>query len=157
MLKVIAMFMFSFLALAAAGTVDAGGSRRNAPKEALTSATLTWEAPTKNTDGTPISSLAGYKIYYDTVSQGYRNKQPKITVTLEDSGLCCKKIGDNKKPDEKQARQVKLEQQKKKQDQPDKTECTYTISDLDPGTHYFAVRAYSRSGAESDFSNEAKK
>jgi hypothetical protein len=28
------------------------------------SATLSWEAPTTNTDGTPLTNLAGYCIYY---------------------------------------------------------------------------------------------
>ena len=28
------------------------------------SATLTWDPPTTNADGTPITDLAGYKIYY---------------------------------------------------------------------------------------------
>jgi hypothetical protein len=29
-------------------------------------ATLSWEAPTTNTDGAPITDLAGYRIYYGT-------------------------------------------------------------------------------------------
>ncbi len=32
-------------------------------------ATLTWTAPTQNTDGTPLTDLAGFKIYYG-LSQG---------------------------------------------------------------------------------------
>jgi hypothetical protein len=28
------------------------------------SVTLSWEAPTSNTDGTPLTDLAGYRIYY---------------------------------------------------------------------------------------------
>jgi hypothetical protein len=35
----------------------------NAPA-ALGSATLSWNAPTQNTDGTPLTDLAGYTIYY---------------------------------------------------------------------------------------------
>jgi len=31
---------------------------------ALASVTLTWQPPTKNTDGTPLTDLAGYRIYY---------------------------------------------------------------------------------------------
>jgi hypothetical protein len=43
----------------------------NAPTAPPTtgSATLTWSEPTENTDGTPITGLAGYHIYYGT-SQG---------------------------------------------------------------------------------------
>src|SRR4029077_15605693 len=29
-------------------------------------ATLSWEAPTTNTDGAPLTDLAGYRIYYGT-------------------------------------------------------------------------------------------
>jgi hypothetical protein len=31
-------------------------------------ANLTWTAPTENTDGTPLTDLAGYTIYYGTDS-----------------------------------------------------------------------------------------
>ena len=30
------------------------------------SATLSWDAPTTNTDGTELTDLAGYKVYYGT-------------------------------------------------------------------------------------------
>jgi hypothetical protein len=36
------------------------------PPPATGSATLSWTAPTKNTDGSPITGLAGYHIYYGT-------------------------------------------------------------------------------------------
>ncbi len=35
------------------------------------SATLTWDAPTTNVDGTPLTDLAGYKVYYGTPSHNY--------------------------------------------------------------------------------------
>jgi|ERR1700733_1428181 len=31
-------------------------------------ATLSWTAPDENTDGTPLTNLAGYRIYYGTVA-----------------------------------------------------------------------------------------
>ena len=34
-------------------------------------ATLVWDAPTSNTDGSPITDLAGYKIYYGTSPASY--------------------------------------------------------------------------------------
>jgi hypothetical protein len=34
-------------------------------------ATLSWVAPTTNEDGTPLTDLAGYKIYYGTTSGTY--------------------------------------------------------------------------------------
>jgi hypothetical protein len=35
------------------------------------SATLAWNAPVTNTDGTPLTDLAGHKIYYGTSSGNY--------------------------------------------------------------------------------------
>lgn len=35
------------------------------------STTLSWDAPTTNTDGTPLTDLAGYKIHYGTSSGNY--------------------------------------------------------------------------------------
>jgi hypothetical protein len=35
------------------------------------SATLAWDAPSTNTDGSPLTDLAGYKIYYGTSSGSY--------------------------------------------------------------------------------------
>lgn len=40
---------------------------------ALGSATLTWTPPTQNTDGTPLTDLAGYRIYYGTSPGNYPN------------------------------------------------------------------------------------
>lgn len=34
-------------------------------------ATLTWTAPTTNVDGTPLTTLAGYKVYYGTTPGVY--------------------------------------------------------------------------------------
>jgi hypothetical protein len=32
---------------------------------------LTWDPPTTNTDGSPLTNLSGFKIYYGTVSRTY--------------------------------------------------------------------------------------
>ena len=37
----------------------------------LRQAALSWTAPTKNTDGSNLTNLAGYKIYYGTSSKNY--------------------------------------------------------------------------------------
>jgi len=46
------------------------------------SVTLSWFPPTQNTDGTPLTNLAGYKIYWGTVAGAYPN-----SVTLSNPGL----------------------------------------------------------------------
>jgi len=45
-------------------------------------ATLTWTPPTTNTDGTVLTDLAGYKIYYGTSSSNLTS-----SVTLTNAGL----------------------------------------------------------------------
>jgi len=44
-------------------------------------ATLNWTAPSFNTDGTPLTDLAGYKIYYGTSSQNYTSVASVGNVT----------------------------------------------------------------------------
>ena len=46
------------------------------------SITFSWEPPTQNSDGSPISNLAGYKIHYGTSSSDYTQ-----TVAVENAGL----------------------------------------------------------------------
>jgi len=41
--------------------------------DVFSSTTVAWTAPTTNTDGTPLTDLAGYKIYYGTTSGNYPN------------------------------------------------------------------------------------
>ena len=45
------------------------------------SVTLNWTAPTRNTDGSALTNLAGYKIYYGKVSRQYSN-----VVTVQGAG-----------------------------------------------------------------------
>ena len=79
-------------------------------------AALSWTPPTQNTDGTALTDLAGYRIYFgksaDTLTQ----------MIQVNAGLA-----------------------------------SYVVDDLDPGTYYFAVRAYTSSGSESANSNVATK
>ena len=53
-------------------------------------ATLTWVAPTKNTDGTPVTSLVGYHIYYGTTEGALTNSivvSGATTTSYEITGL----------------------------------------------------------------------
>jgi hypothetical protein len=45
-------------------------------------ATLSWTAPTQNEDGSPLTDLAGYRVYWGTSSRNYSN-----SVTLNNPGL----------------------------------------------------------------------
>ena len=46
------------------------------------SATLSWLPPTTNSDGSPLTNLAGYKIYWGTSAESFPN-----SVTLDNPGL----------------------------------------------------------------------
>jgi hypothetical protein len=37
---------------------------------------LNWVAPTENVDGSPLTDLAGYRVYYGTSSRSYANSVP---------------------------------------------------------------------------------
>jgi hypothetical protein len=70
-------------------TVSDGTLSASLPAFALTvqavatgSAMLSWTPPTSNTDGSPLTNLAGYKIYWGTVQGTYPN-----SVTLNNPGL----------------------------------------------------------------------
>lgn len=55
----------------------------------LGSVTLNWTPPTQNTDGSILTNLAGYKIYYGTSPDNYPNQitinNPGITSTVVDN------------------------------------------------------------------------
>lgn len=101
------------------GTAQASLSTFSITVAALStgSATLTWDAPTTNTDGSALTDLAGYRLAYgksqSTLDQSAQIADPNVT--------------------------------------------TYTVSNLSSGTWYFALYAYSSSGAESTISNVASK
>jgi hypothetical protein len=72
----------------AAGTASQTATVTVVPASSGT-ATLTWSAPTTNTDGTPVTPLSGYTIYYGT-SQGALTHSISVgsaTRNCEISGL----------------------------------------------------------------------
>ena len=60
-------------------------------QSALGSMTLSWTAPTENTDGTPLMNLAGYKLYYGLSQGNYPNQvrvdNPSISTYLVENLL----------------------------------------------------------------------
>ena len=63
-----------------------GGSGSTPPPPTTTttttSVTLSWQPPTQNTNGSPITDLAGYVIHYGTTSADYRQ-----TAKVKNAGL----------------------------------------------------------------------
>lgn len=74
------------------------------------SATLSWTAPTRNSDGSTLRNLAGYRILYGTSSSSLNR-----SIDVNNPGLT-----------------------------------RYVVENLSPATYYFAVVAYTSSGAESE-------
>ena len=58
----------------------------SAPAAGASSVNLTWQAPTENSDGSPLTDLKGYKIHYGTQSQNYTGAisvdNPTLTTYL---------------------------------------------------------------------------
>jgi len=46
-------------------------------------ATVSWEAPTSNTNGTPLTDLAGYRIYYGSSPEDFSHTVKISTVGLQ--------------------------------------------------------------------------
>jgi hypothetical protein len=80
-------------------------------------ATLSWTPPTQNTDGTPITGLAGYRISYGQSANALAQ-----TVQVANPGAT-----------------------------------SYTVTSLPAGVWYFAIRAYTSVGTQSDQSNIVSK
>ena len=76
-------------------------------------ATLSWSAPTTNSDRSALTNLAGYRIYFGTSSTSLTN-----SITVSSVGIT-----------------------------------SYVIGNLNPGTYYFAIMAYSTAGVRSRLSN----
>lgn len=118
------------------GGVDAGPQEADKTSTAGdVYATLIWEAPGTNTDGSRLTDLAGYNVYYRRPPADY-DKEHMFPLPLK--SLSCK----TNKGSGKVAKT---------------TECTYRIRGLTGGPYYFVVRAYNKAGVESDPSNEVKK
>ena len=97
---------------------------------------LTWDVPTTNTDGTPLTDLAGYELLVGTSPHNYSST---INIAVGDRLLSCKDAGDNRDSSNKI------------------TKCSYTVAGLKQGDYYFVICAYNTSGNKSAYSNEVKK
>jgi hypothetical protein len=63
------------------GTGETGGSADTGGGSATGVASLTWIAPTTNPDGTQITDLMGFKVYYGTASRTYTHTIDVQNVT----------------------------------------------------------------------------
>ncbi len=65
------IIMSLFVSLSFYGCGGGGGGGSTSSNSPGNSATLTWDPPSTNADGTPLTDLDGYKIYYCTSSGNY--------------------------------------------------------------------------------------
>jgi len=71
------------------GCGQGGTSNVTGGATATNSAILSWDPPTTNVDGTPLTDLAGYKIYYGTQSRSYDH-----VITIEDPDVTTYEVTD---------------------------------------------------------------
>lgn len=103
------------------------------PSSPETSAILTWNSSTQNTDDSCTTDHGSYNVYYGTSSNNLINKISNAIVTCTDTmldeGNECENI----------------------------YECTYTVSSLTSGTWHFAVTSSDLAGNESEYSETGDK
>jgi fibronectin type 3 domain-containing protein len=68
MVKKSFLYLFLLLMVVAALSCCHSNGGGNSPSG---TATLDWTAPTKNSDSSALTDLAGYKVYYGTASRSY--------------------------------------------------------------------------------------
>lgn len=100
--------------------------------QASYTATLSWDAPNTNTDGSCLTDLAGFTVYYGTASGSYSYNQTLAADTASCREMTTNTCGAIQR-------------------------CSYSVQGLSAATWYFAVAAYNASGVYSALSNEASK
>ena len=74
--------------------VSHGNDSNNPPIINTGSVTISWDEPTTNSDGTTLTDLGGYNIYYGMSSGNYSNsvnlgRQPGATISNLSAGTWC--------------------------------------------------------------------
>lgn len=69
-------------ACAGGGGSDGGGTTGGGGVSNYGTATLSWLPPTENTDGSSLTNLAGYNIYYGTEAGNYTE-----VITIDNPGI----------------------------------------------------------------------
>ena len=132
-------FLFGFALLSGCGgeleTSSLNGGGGGGGVGGTKSVSLTWDTPTTNEDGSCLTDLSNYKVYYGTSTGDYVTHD---TVSLGSSSLSCVDTGlptgcGNI------------------------LSCTYTVQGLTDGAWHFVVTANDFSGNESFYSNETTK
>jgi len=100
------------------GSASAGSSNSTATETATTgTATVSWVAPTKNSDGSSLTNLAGYIVHYGA-------SPSSLTQTIQVANAAA---------------------------------VSYVVTNLSPGTWYFAVSSYTNTNVQSGLSTIASK
>lgn len=89
--------LLAALVIVTLALVGCGGavSTAEAPPQYITpdvpadkgSATLTWTAPSENIDGTPLTALSGYKVYYGSTPGIYTSVDVGMAISYQVIGL----------------------------------------------------------------------
>lgn len=62
------LILFSLIIIGCEGCGGGNGNNKSGSNKFVT---LSWEPPTTNVDGSPVTDLAGYRIYYGLSSRNY--------------------------------------------------------------------------------------
>jgi hypothetical protein len=102
---------------ASTGSTGSTASETSSPPVTTGTATVSWVAPTMNSDGSPLTNLAGYTIHYGA-------SPSSLTQTIQITNAAA---------------------------------VSYVVTNLSPGTWYFAVSSYTNTNVQSGLSTIASK
>jgi hypothetical protein len=81
--------MIALGAMLAACNGDGSSANNSGNLAGANGVTLSWQPPTENTDGTPLTDLSGYTIHYGTQSESYTSEiqidNPGLTTYVVDN------------------------------------------------------------------------
>jgi hypothetical protein len=99
-------------------------------------ALVTWLSPIQNTDGTCLTNMAGFNVYWGTTQGGpYENMMDLGMPCVETEPVVCAENGETAYT----------------------RECSFRLTDLPNGDIYFIMTTYNTEGDESPPSGEAAK
>ena len=82
-----AVIVVTFFLIGCGGGVSTTDVQPGSNPPATGAATLTWAAPSTNVDGTPLTSLSGYKVYYGSTPGVYTSIDVGYTSSYQVVGL----------------------------------------------------------------------
>jgi hypothetical protein len=78
--SILFLILIFMLTISGCGGGSGSSSSGGGTRIQVGSVTLAWDAPTANTDGSPLIDLSGYRLYYGKTSGNYTNSVDIVNI-----------------------------------------------------------------------------